>query len=55
MRILVFENNFFHFIKDAIDLFLGNYQIAPGEGLTVDTCPVAVEKDKRFLAVINIS
>lgn len=45
-------NNFYDGSKqDAIDLFLGNYQIAPGEGLTADSCPVSIEKDKRFLAL----
>jgi hypothetical protein len=44
-------NTLFLFLKDAIDLFLGNYQIVPGEGVAPESSPVSVEKNKRFLAV----
>ena len=37
--------------KDSIDLLIGNYEIALGEGIMLENTPVAIEANKRFLAV----
>jgi len=47
-----FKNNFYDgFRQDSIDLLLGNYQIKPNEALALENCPVAVENNRRYLAV----
>jgi hypothetical protein len=45
-------NNFYDgFNQDSIDLLVGNYQIAKNEGIMIETTPVLLEPNKRFLAL----
>ena len=47
-----FINNFYDgHRQDSIDLILGNYQVSESEGALLENSPLAVDTDKRYLAV----
>jgi hypothetical protein len=39
------------YLKDSIDLLVGNYQISQNEGIMLENSPASIEANKRFLAV----